>query len=124
VSNAVFRILSLTTTIVATKVASDVASRTWKLTTGRSVPVKGDFEGERTRDVVAYTALSSMLVMSARVAAERKVAEYYRQSTGHLPSALSDARLSRKERRQYRRLQRATGRVTEGAKQAVEKITP
>jgi nucleotide-binding universal stress UspA family protein len=111
VSNAVWKVLSLGVTLVATKVATDAASKGWKLATGRAVPVKGDFEGERTRDVVAYTALSSMLVTGARVAAERKAAEYYRNSTGHLPKGIEDAFLTKKERKARHKLEKAKAKA-------------
>jgi len=46
----VWKVLSIGSTIVATKIATSVAQRGWKVATGRTVPVKGDFERERTRE--------------------------------------------------------------------------
>lgn len=112
----VWGVFSIGSTVVATKLATSVASKGWKLATGRSAPVKGDYENERTRDVVAYTALLSMLLASTKVAAERKAAEYYRQSTGHLPRALVHTRLSREEKKQHKKFEKAMAKAERKAK--------
>ena len=93
-----------------------MASKGWKLATGRSVPVKGDYDNEKTRDVVAYTAISGMLMAAMKVAAERKAAEYYRQSTGHLPKALVHTRLTRNEKKQHKKLEKAKAKAERTAK--------
>jgi hypothetical protein len=89
------------------------------------VPVRGDYEKERTRDVVLFTALSSMVVTTARVAAERGAVEFYRKSAGHLPGALEEEKVTptdlkahnklvrRSARRDYR-LQKAINRASKG----------
>jgi hypothetical protein len=110
VGGPVWKILSMGSTIVATKLATDAARTSWKLATGRNVPVKGDFERERTRDVILFTALSSMLISAARVAAERGVANYYRNSTGHLPQHLDAESLSPTDRKAFAKLDRAKRR--------------
>ena len=119
----VWKAITITSTIVATKLATNVASKGWKLTTGRSVPVRGDYDKERTRDVIAYTALSGMIMAGTKVAAERKAAEYYRQSTGHLPKALLDTKLSRKEKKAHRKLEKATKKATEKVTDTASKGT-
>src|SRR4051812_8816396 len=106
----VWRILSIGSTVLATKVATDVAQRSWKLATGRTVPVKGDYERERTRDVILFTALSSMLISAARVAAERGAATYYRNSAGHLPERLEEETLSPTDRKAYAKIARTRRR--------------
>lgn len=111
--NIVWKAMSIGSTLVATKFATTVASATWKLVTGRSVPVKGDYDRERTRDVVAYTALSAMVLAGTKVAAERKAAEYYRDSTGHLPKHLVETKLSRKEKKNRKRLEKASQQAAE-----------
>lgn len=113
----VWKTFTVGSTLVATKVATSVASKSWKLVTGKSVPVKGDYENEKTRDVVAYTALSAMVLAAAKVGLERKGAEYYRESTGHLPKALVETKLTRKEKRAHRKLEKATAKAKQGAKQ-------
>lgn len=111
VGGVVWRVLSIGSTVVATKLATDVARSGWKVVTGRNVPVRGDFDRERARDVVLFTALSSMLVSSARVAAERGAVAYYRRSTGHLPEALGEEKMSPKSARAHQRLVRKKARM-------------
>ena len=117
----VWKILSVGTTIIATKVATDLAQKGWKLATGRNVPVKGDFERERTRDVILFTALSSMAVAAARVAAERGAATYYRRSTGHLPKALEDDKVSPEDQKAARKMAKAKAKASAKSERALQK---
>ena len=112
----VWGVFSFGSTVVATKLATTMASKGWKLATGRSVPVKGDYDNEKTRDVVAYTAVSGMLMGAMKVAAERKAAEYFRQSTGHLPKGLVHTRLTRREKKQHKKLEKARAKAEQGIK--------
>jgi hypothetical protein len=112
----VWGVFSFGSTVVATKLATSMASKGWKLATGRSVPVKGDYDNEKTRDVVAYTAISGMLMGAMKVAAERKAAEYYRRSTGHLPKGLVHTRLTRNEKKQHKKLEKAKAKAERTAK--------
>jgi len=112
----VWGVFSFGSTVVATKLATTMASKGWKIATGRSVPVKGDYDNEKTRDVVAYTAVSGMLMGAMKVAAERKAAEYFRQSTGHLPKGLVHTRLTRREKKQHKKLERAKAKAEQGIK--------
>ena len=110
--------------VVATKIATNVAQRGWKVATGRTVPVKGDFERERTRDVILFTALSSMLVSAARVAAERGAATYYRNSSGHLPARLEEQTLSPTDRKAHAKVDRAKRRSEFLLRRAIDRATP
>jgi hypothetical protein len=121
--NATWKMLSVGATLVATKVATDAAQRGWKLATGRNVPVKGDYERERTRDVVLFTAISSMAVAAARVAAERGAATYYRRSTGHLPKALEDDQVAPKDKKAAKKLAKARAKAEKATQKAIEKAT-
>jgi hypothetical protein len=118
-----WKVLSIGTTIVATKVATDAAQKGWKMATGRNVPVKGDYERERTRDVILFTALSSMLVAAARVAAERGAATYYRRSTGHLPKALEDDQVTPKDKKAAKKLAKARHKAEKATQKAIDKAT-
>ena len=108
----IWKVLSIGATVGATKLATDAAQRGWKFATGKPVPVAGDYEQERTRDVIAFTAISAMLVTGARIAAERKAAEYYRHSTGHLPKALIDVKPSKAEKKAAKKLKKAQARLS------------
>jgi hypothetical protein len=117
----VWKILSVGSTLIATKLATDAAQKGWKLATGRNVPVKGDFERERTRDVVLFTALSSMAVAAARVAAERGAATYYRRSTGHLPRALEDDKVSPEDQKAARKMAKTKAKASAKSEKALQK---
>ena len=119
----VWKLLSVGTTLIATKLATDAAQKGWKLATGRNVPVKGDFERERTRDVILFTALSSMAVAAARVAAERGAATYYRRSTGHLPKALEDDKVKPADKKAAKKLDRAKAKAEKATQKAIDKAT-
>ena len=123
VGGPVWKILSVGTTLLATKLATDAAQKGWKLATGRNVPVKGDYERERTRDVVLFTALSSMAVAAARVAAERGAATYYRRSTGHLPKALEDEQASPTDKKAARKLAKSKAKAQKATQKAIDKAT-
>jgi hypothetical protein len=120
----VWKILSVGATLIATKVASDAAQKGWKLATGRNVPVKGDYERERTRDVILFTALSSMLVSAARIAAERGAVSYYRNSSGHLPKRLEDQQVTPTDRKTHLKLDRAKRRSEFLLRRAIDRATP
>ncbi len=120
----VWKVLSIGSTIVATKIATNVAQRGWKVATGRTVPVKGDFERERTRDVILFTAISSMLVATARVAVERGTASYYRNSTGHLPKKLEEEKLSPTDKKAHAKVAKAKRKSERSLKKAIDKVTP
>ena len=123
VGGPVWKILSVGTTLVATKLATDAAQKGWKLATGRNVPVKGDYERERTRDVVLFTALSSMAVATARVAAARGAATYDRPSTGHQPQALEDEQASPTDKKAARKLAKSKTKAQKATQKAIDKAT-
>lgn len=111
----VWKVLSAGSTILATKVATTAATKGWKVATGRGVPVKKDYDGTRTRDVIAYSALSAALLTGAKAAAERGAAEYYRRSTGHLPQALTEP--TKAEKKANKKLEKAKAKAAKKAKQ-------
>jgi hypothetical protein len=121
---AVWKVLSIGSTIIATKLATDAAQKSWKVATGRPVPIKGDYERERTRDVILFTALSSMLVSAARVAAERGAATYYRNSSGHLPKRLEDQQLTPADRKAHLKLDRTKRRSEFMLRRAIDRAAP
>jgi hypothetical protein len=114
VSNAVWKVMSLGATVAATKVANTVVSKGWRAVTGKPVPVKENYEQDQTRDIVVFTALSAALVATLRTLAERGAVNYYRNSTGHLPKALEEPPLSRREKKAHRKIEKA--------KQKTEKV--
>lgn len=116
----VWKAMTVGSTVFAARAAAALSSQGWKIMTGRPVPVKGDYERERTSDVVAYTALSAMVLTGFKVGLERKAAEYYRHSTGHLPKGLVETKLSRKEKKAHKKIEKAAQKAEQTAKQAAE----
>lgn len=112
-----WKLLSAGAAVLATKAAMTVAQKGWTLATGKSVPSKSDYDSARTRDVVAYTALSTMLLTGAKVAAERKAAEYYRHSSGHLPKALVETKPTKKEKKARKKAEKARKKAEQQAQQ-------
>lgn len=97
VGGMVWKALSMGATLLATKAATTIATKGWRAATGRPVPVKSDYGKNTNKDVVIYTALSAALMAGAKAALERKAADYFRDSTGHLPAALTTPSVSKKE---------------------------
>lgn len=109
VSAVVWKLVNTGTTLLAVKAANTVLDGGWRVVTGRPIPLKTNYAKDQTRDLIVYTALSSMLVAAAKVAAERRAIEYYRESTGHLPKSL-EPKLSRREKKIQKRRQSQVGR--------------
>lgn len=109
----VWKIMSVSATLLATRAATKGADGVWRAMTGKPVPNKGDYERQGTGEVIAFTALSSMLVAGARVAAERKAAEYYRDSAGHLPSALAGP--SKEDKKAQKKLEKEAKKAEKSA---------
>ncbi len=97
--NLVWKMLSVGAALAAAAAANAVASKGWSVVTGRPVPAKTDWDKDNAKDVIVYSTISAALLTGAKVAAERRAAEYYRQSAGHLPKALTDPKLTRKEKK-------------------------
>lgn len=119
-SNAVWKVMSLGATVAATKVANTAVSKGWRAVTGRPVPIKDNYEQDQTRDIVVFTALSAALVATLRTLAERGAVNYYRNSTGHLPKALAEPPLSRREKKAHRKLEKAKNKT----QRAADKVNP
>ncbi|HET7397189.1 MAG TPA: DUF4235 domain-containing protein [Intrasporangium sp.] len=98
-SAVVWKLLNTGTTLVASRAATSLVDKGWPIVTGRPVPLKTNYAKDQTRDLVIYTALSSMVIAAVKVAAERKAIDYYVESTGHLPKALAEPKLSRREKK-------------------------
>ncbi|WP_347353923.1 DUF4235 domain-containing protein [Intrasporangium sp.] len=105
--NIVWKVMTVVVAVVASRAATALAPKLWRMLTGRPVPVKSDYDGTRTRDVVAYTALSAMLLAGMKILGERKAAKYFRDSTGHLPAHLVETKPTRRERKAQKKLAKA-----------------
>jgi hypothetical protein len=119
-SRVVWRAMSVGTNVVANTVGHAVVRKGWRIVTGRPVPIREDYEQDRTRDVVIFTALTSALVTAAHVYVERKMVTYYRDSTGRLPAALEAESMTRGERKAHRKLEKAAHKTA----RAADKVNP
>ncbi len=119
-SNAVWKVMTLGGTLVATKVANTVVSKGWRVMTGKPVPVKDNYEQDQTRDIIVFTALSAAVVATLRTLAERGAVNYYRNSTGHLPKALEEPPLTKGEKKAARKVDKAKKKTAKAA----DKVNP
>lgn len=115
VGGLAWKLLSTGATVMAAKTANAVATKGWSAVTGRPVPLKTSWDKGSSRDVVAYSALSAALLTGLKVAAERGAAEYYRKSAGHLPQALTEPRLSRKQKKAKAKAEKAAAKAAKAA---------
>lgn len=120
--NLIWKVLSMVATVAAAKAANTVARTGWSVVTGRPVPTKTDWDKDNAKNVIAYSAISAALFTGAKVAAERKAAEYYRQSSGHLPKAIAEPKLSRKEKKAKKAADKKLAKATKAAERGAERL--
>ena len=85
-----YTLLGLAATVAATIAARKAMTATWKLSTGKQPPSNPEHPDVSMAEALAWAVASGVAVGVARMLATRKAAEYYRRSTGHLPSNLDD----------------------------------
>lgn len=76
--------------IAATIVVRKVLDVSWKTATGRTPPRNPESPDVDWPEAVAWALASGAAVGLARLLATRKVADYWRKSTGHLPAGLQE----------------------------------
>jgi hypothetical protein len=85
-----YSVLALVATLGATVLARKAMTATWKLSTGKQPPSNPEHPDVSVGEAAAWAVASGIAVGLARMLASRKAADYYRRSTGHLPSNLQD----------------------------------
>ncbi len=85
-----YSLLGLVATVAATMAARKAMTAGWKLSTGKKPPSNPEHPDVSMGEAIAWAAASGVAVGLARMLASRKAADYYRRSTGHLPSNLED----------------------------------
>ena len=85
-----YTLLGLAATVAATIAARKAMTATWKLSTGKQPPSNPEHPDVSMGEALAWAVASGVAVGVARMLASRKAADYYRRSTGHLPSNLED----------------------------------
>jgi hypothetical protein len=73
--------------VLAASLAERVARTLWTAVTGDRPPEDPENPDTRWSDAAAWALLSGTAVALARLAATRRTARYYRESTGELPKA-------------------------------------
>lgn len=88
-----WKVLGTGAAVLAGTVASKVVSQGWHLVSGKPAPDDpSNPEDVSWKEALLFAALTGFVVQAARVAAQRKAAQYYQHSSGHLPAALEKAR--------------------------------
>jgi hypothetical protein len=85
-----YTLLGLAATVGATLVARKAMAATWKISTGKEPPSNPEHPDVSMAEAVTWAIASGVAVGLARMLAGRKAADYYRRTTGRLPSNLED----------------------------------
>jgi len=80
-----YTMMSVVATRAATTVSKKALHGTWRLSTGRRPPKDAADPRVSTWEAVAWSALSAGVLALAKTVAQRRAADYYAKSTGHLP---------------------------------------
>ncbi|MFZ2013018.1 MAG: DUF4235 domain-containing protein [Nocardioides sp.] len=80
---------SLVSALLAAAVAKKALDTGWKAATGKHPPENPADPDVRTGEAVAWAVASGTFVALARMFAQRRAADYYRRSAGHLPPQLA-----------------------------------
>lgn len=80
---------SLASALLAAAVAKKALDTGWKAATGKHPPENPADPDVRTSEAVAWAVASGTFVALARMFAQRRAADYYRRSAGHLPPQLA-----------------------------------
>ncbi|HEV8056517.1 MAG TPA: DUF4235 domain-containing protein [Nocardioidaceae bacterium] len=80
-------------TIVATIAMRKVLDVSWRTATGRTPPSNPEHPDVEWHEAAAWAIASGAAIGLARMLAARKAADYWRRSTGHLPSGLEDVQV-------------------------------
>ena len=88
------------------------------------MPLKTNWDKNNARDIVTYSAISAALLTGAKVAAERKAVEYYRESSGHLPKALEHPKLTKQEKKVEKAAAKRLKRASRAAERSAKQLRP
>ncbi len=84
-----WKILGTGAAVLAGTVANQVVSKGWHVISGKPAPSDPLNTDEVSwKEALLFAAITGVIVQVARVAAQRKAAQYYQRSSGHLPQAV------------------------------------
>jgi hypothetical protein len=81
-------VLSLVSALGAATLAKKALDTGWKAATGKHPPENPADPDVQMAEAVAWAVVSGTFVALARMLAQRRAADYYRRSAGHLPPQL------------------------------------
>ena len=81
-------VFSLVSALGAAAVAKKALDTGWKAATGKHPPENPADPDVQVVEAVAWAVVSGTFVALARMFAQRRAADYYRRSAGHLPPQL------------------------------------
>jgi hypothetical protein len=87
-SSKVWSVMSLVSALGAAAFARKAIDRSWRAATGKKPPENPADPDVQIGEAVAWAATTGALVALARMFAQRRAANYYAKSTGHLPPGL------------------------------------
>ena len=81
-------VFSLVSALGAAALAKKALDTGWKTATGKHPPENPADPDVRMAEAVAWAVVSGTFVALARMLAQRRAADYFRRSAGHLPPQL------------------------------------
>jgi hypothetical protein len=81
-------VFSLVSALGAAALAKKALDTGWKAATGKHPPENPADPDVQVTEAVAWAVVSGTFVALARMFAQRRAADYYRRSAGHLPPQL------------------------------------
>jgi thiazole synthase ThiGH ThiG subunit len=87
-SSKIWTAFSVMSALVAAALAKKALDTGWKAATGKNPPVNPADPDVAMGEAVAWAVVSGTFVALARMLAQRRAANYYTRSAGHLPPQL------------------------------------
>jgi Protein of unknown function (DUF4235) len=81
-------VFSLMSALLAAALAKKTLDAGWKAATGKRPPENPADPDVQMGEAIAWAVVSGTFVATARMLAQRRAANYYRRSAGHLPPQL------------------------------------
>ena len=87
-SSKLWTVFSVVSALIAAAVAKKALDTGWKAATGKHPPVNPADPDVAMGEAVIWAAVSGTFIALARMLAQRRAADYYARSAGHLPPQL------------------------------------
>ena len=87
-SSKLWTVFSVVSALMAAALAKKALDTGWKAATGKHPPENPADPDVQMGEAIAWAVASGTFVALARMLAQRRAADYYRRSAGHLPPQL------------------------------------